>query len=186
MPTKTAKSESPRMSNEAVKAKTGKDWNGWFALLDKAGAEEMSHQQIAQLLSAKFDVGPWWCQMVTVSYEQARGLRAKHERPEGFQISVSRTVGVSLNALYKSFSDPKLRKRWLGGDDYEVRTAIPNKSIRATWKDKRTSLEINFISKGDSKGQVVVQHSKLPDAKSAARMKTYWASALDRLKETVS
>ena len=27
------------MSNAAVKAKTGKDWDGWFGLLDAAGAK---------------------------------------------------------------------------------------------------------------------------------------------------
>jgi hypothetical protein len=31
----------------------------------------------------------------------------------------------------------------------------------------------------------VAQHSKLPDAKAAARMKKYWGEALDKLKETL-
>ena len=29
------------MSDAAIKAKTGKDWAGWFAALDKAGAAGM-------------------------------------------------------------------------------------------------------------------------------------------------
>jgi hypothetical protein len=29
------------------------------------------------------------------------------------------------------------------------------------------------------------QHSKLPDAKSSARMKTYWGKALDRLRASL-
>jgi hypothetical protein len=44
-------------------------------------------------------------------------------------------------------------------------------------------LEIYFLAKDDDKGQVVVQHSKLPDAKASARMKAYWAKALDRLRD---
>lgn len=47
-------------------------------LLDKAGAKKMSHQEIANHLHTKHDVAPWWTQMVTVTYEQARGLRQKH------------------------------------------------------------------------------------------------------------
>ena len=29
-----------RISDEAVRKKTGRDWKGWFALLDKAGAKK--------------------------------------------------------------------------------------------------------------------------------------------------
>jgi len=49
----------------------------------------------------------------------------------------------------------------------------------------KTSLEIGFYPKGAGKSQVVVQHSKLPDAKSSARMKSYWGKALDRLRASL-
>ena len=38
------------MSDEAVKAKTGKTWKEWFAALDKAGATKMGHQDIVKYL----------------------------------------------------------------------------------------------------------------------------------------
>ncbi|MDQ3666344.1 MAG: DUF4287 domain-containing protein [Acidobacteriota bacterium] len=184
MPT-TTKTESPRLSDEAVKAKTGKKWDQWFAILDKAGAKEMSHQDIVKFLNSKHDVGPWWQQTVTVTYEQARGLRDKHEKPGGYQISVSRTVNVPLSNLYKAVANEKSRGSWLPEAELVVRKATPNKSMRVTWKDGKTSLEINFYPKGDGKSQVVVQHSKLSDAKAAAKMKTFWGQALDRLREVL-
>lgn len=171
------------MSDEAVKAKTGKTWAEWFAILDKAGAKKMTHQQIVKLLNTSHGVGPWWQQMVTVTYEQQSGMRDQHQKPGGYQISVSRTVGVSLAKLYKTFASEKSRANWLAEDGLIVRTATTNKSMRVTWKDGKSSLEINFYAKGDDKSQVAVQHSKLPDAKSAAKMKTYWGQALDRLRE---
>ena len=177
-----ASKQTPRMSDEAVKAKTGKTWKEWFASLDKAGAWKMSHREIVSCLSTKQDVGPWWQQMVTVAYEQARGLRDKHERPEGYQISVSRTVNTGVAKLFKSFANEKARNEWLGEDGLMVRTATTNKSMHVTWEDGKTSLEINFYPKGDDKSQVVVQHSKLPDAKSSAKMKAHWTKALDRLR----
>jgi hypothetical protein len=119
--------------------------------------------------------------MVAVTYEQQRGLREKHERPEGFQISVSQTINAPLEKLFKSFEIVKARNAWLSEDKLVIRKATANKSMRVTWVDGKTSLEINFYSKGNDKSQVVVQHSKLPDAKSSARMKIYWAKALDRL-----
>src|SRR5687768_242594 len=40
----------PKMSDDAVKAKTGKVWKEWFAILDKAGAKNMTHQEIVRYL----------------------------------------------------------------------------------------------------------------------------------------
>jgi len=182
MATKAAESKAPRMSDEAVKAKTGKTWKEWFAILDKFGAKKMNHQEIVRYLHTKQAVGPWWQQMVTVTYEQARGLREKHQKPGGFEISVSRTINIGLTKLYKSFVTEKARRAWLPEDGLTIRTAIPNKSLRMTWSDGKSSLEVSFISKSLEKSQVVVQHSKLPDANASAKMKTYWGKALDRLR----
>lgn len=181
MATKANKGTAPRMSDEAVKAKTGKTWNQWFSILDKAGGKKMNHQEIVKYLNSEQDVGPWWQQMVTVTYEQARGLRDVHQKPGGYQISVSRTVNVPISMLYHAFANDKARKAWLT-EEVAVRKATTNKSMRVTWNDVKTSLEISFYPKGDDKSQVVVQHSKLPNAKAAATMKTYWGKALDRLR----
>lgn len=185
MANKTNDAKAPRMSDAAVKAKTGKNWKDWFAALDKAGARKMNHQEIVKLISEKHEVGSWWQQMVTVTYEQARGLREKHQRPEGYQISVSRTVNAPLAKLYKSFANAKSRSLWLPENGLVVRTATTDESMRVTWNDNKTSLEINFYPKEADKTQVVVQHSKLPDAKSSARMKSYWGKALDRLRASL-
>ena len=173
------------MSDEAVQTKTGKNWSQWFAILDKAGAQDMSHQEIVKLLNSKHDVGPWWQQMVTVTYEQARGLRQKHEKPSGYEISVSRTVNAPLASVYKKVANEKSRSLWLSEDGVTIKKSTPNKSVRMTWKDGKTSLQISFLGKGDGKSQIVVQHSKLSDAKAAAKMKSYWGQALDRLREVV-
>jgi hypothetical protein len=60
---------------EAVLKATGRAWDEWLRVLDRAGARRMPHEEIAALLARKFAVPGWWCQMVTVGYEQARGLR---------------------------------------------------------------------------------------------------------------
>lgn len=173
------------MSDAAVQAKTGKAWKEWFAILDKAGAKKMTHQEIVKYLNTKHGVGPWWQQMVTVTYEQARGLRERYQKPGGYEISISRTVNVPLTKLYNAFANEKDRKTWLTEDELVVRKATTDKTMRSTWSDGKTSLNINFTPKGDQKSQVVVQHSKLPTAKASATMKTYWAKALDRLRASL-
>jgi hypothetical protein len=185
MTTKTSKAKAPRLGDAAVKAKTGKNWKEWFTILDKAGARKMNHQEIVKYLNSEHGVGPWWQQMVTVTYEQARGLREEHQKPEGFQISVSRTIKTPLAKLFKAFANEKARKAWLPENGLTTRTATANKSMRVNWHDGRSSLEINFYGKDDDKSMVVVQHSKLPDAKASTKMKVYWAKALDRLRESL-
>jgi uncharacterized protein YndB with AHSA1/START domain len=185
MANKAAAAMSPRLSDASVKAKTGKTWNEWFAILDRAGAEKMGHSEIAGYLSTKQGVGPWWQQMVAVTYEQARGLRKLHQRPDGYQISVSRTIAAPLEKLYKSVTNKKTRDAWLAEDGLEVRKATANKSMRSTWNEGKTNVEFNFYGKGDQKSQVVVQHSKLPNEKASAKMKAYWRAALDRLSALV-
>ena len=180
-----ATKSTPRMSDEAVVAKTGKTWKEWFAILDKAGAKKMTHQEIVSVLHTKHNVGPWWVQMVTATYEQHSGKRSIHEKPDGFQISVSRTVKTSLAKLFKSFENEAARDKWLGEDGFAIRKVTKNKSLRVTWKDKKTSLEINFYPKDNDKSQVVVQHSKLASAAAATKMKAYWSDALDRLRTSL-
>lgn len=180
----TKTKQKPRMSDEAVESKTGKTWSRWFKHLDAAGAKKMSHQEIAAHLSEKHGVRPWWTQMVAVTYEQARGLRDKHEKPQGYEISVSRTINAPIGKAFKAWTDEKTRKKWLPAN-LTIRKATTNKSLRMTWEDGKASLAVAFLPKGTDKSQVVAQHSKIPDAKGAARMKKFWAEALGRLKEMI-
>ena len=176
-----------RISDAAVRARTGKDWAEWFAILDAAGARKMNHRQIVAYLGAKHgEISGWWQQMVTVTYEQARGLRERHEKPGGYEISVSKTIAAPVADLYKAWQDEKTRLRWLPERGLVVRKATANKSMRIAWTDGQSSLSVNFYPKGNGKSQVVVQHGKLPDAGRAAQMKTQWARRLDRLNETLS
>jgi uncharacterized protein YndB with AHSA1/START domain len=169
------------MSDEAVRVRTGKTWPEWFHLLDTAGATGMTHQQIVAYLVREHGLGSWWQQMVTVTYEQARGLREKHQRPDGYQISRSKVLPVSIDLLYAAWLDPRQRLRWLGDMEINITTATPGKSIRASLPDG-TRLDVNYYLKGEGKSQVTVEHQKLPDATSAEARKTFWSDALNRLK----
>ena len=183
MRTEEKTSKAAGVSSEAVQAKTGKTWLEWFDILDKAGARKMDHKQIVAYLSEQHQVGPWWQQMVTVGYEQERGLREKHEMPEGYQISRSKTIAVPVGKLYKAWKDGRVRRHWLPEPGLTIRRATSDKTIRASWADGTTSLDVAFYPKGENKTQVTVQHNKLADADEAGRMKAYWAAALNGLKE---
>jgi uncharacterized protein YndB with AHSA1/START domain len=180
----TKTKQSPRMSDLAVESKTGKNWSRWFKHLDAAGAKKMTHQEIVAHLVDKHAVRPWWTQMIAVTYEQARGLRKVHQKPGGYEISVSRTISAPISKAFKAWTDDKIRKQWLPAN-LTIRKATANKSLRISWEAGDTSLAVAFYPKAAGKCQVVAQHSKIPDAKAAAKMKKFWAQALDRLKEVL-
>ena len=170
----------PKVSDEAVKKATGRDWAEWCRVLDKEGAARMAHSDIAELVDGKFKAGPWWSQMVTVGYEQLRGLRALHQKPGGFEISRSKTIAAPISRVYKAWQSPAMRRRWLTDPELAFSTKNENKSLRFGWVDGKTRAEAQFLDKG-GKTAVTVTHSKLTNAKDAAKMKKYWSEQLEKL-----
>jgi hypothetical protein len=176
--------QSQGLSDKALLKRTGKDRNEWAKILDKAGAEKWNHQEITAFLNKNPKLGPWWGQMLAVSYEQSRGLREKFQKCDGeFAASGSRTLNVPVSKLYKAFSDAKLRDRWIPGADFKITTETANKSIRAKWDGGKSRVSINFYPKGPDKAQVAVDHMKLASSKDSAEKKSYWFDALNRLQE---
>jgi hypothetical protein len=174
--------ESKRMSDDAVKERTGKTWAEWFKILDKAGAKKLPHKEISSYLKKEQGVGPWWCQMVAVAYEHERGIREKYQKCDGeFSASGSRTLNVPLSLAYEAWVNEESRRGWLGTSDLEISTATPSKSIRGKWGKGSSRLSVNFYGKGAKKCQVAVDHMKLNSSKECANMKTFWFDALNRL-----
>src|SRR5688500_15126368 len=54
------------MSDDAVKAKTGCDWERWVWALDQVNAYNWPHSEIAQYVHEKYKVPGWWTQTVKI------------------------------------------------------------------------------------------------------------------------
>ena len=174
------------MSDAAVAAKTGCDWERWVRALDRAGAQEWSHREIAAYVGKTYSVPGWWTQMVTTGYERIKGLRAIGQRRDGrYEASKSKVFPVPVGRLYRAFHDARNRRGWLPDVKLVVRTATRDKTMRVTWPDG-TSVEVYFASKGAGKSQVAVQHGKLPDRAAVDRMKAYWAERLGALQKILT
>ncbi len=165
-----------KVGDDALKAKTGKTWKQWIAVLDKAKAYDMPHKQIAEHLYDKLGVPGWWCQMIAVGYEQAKGIRVKHQRPDGFEISVSKTITVPASRAFDAWLSDTGRKKFLR-EKIVLRTATPPKSARFDWPDGNI-FELRIYPRTPDKCQVVVQHFKLPSAKAAEAQKKFWSERL--------
>ncbi|HEY8244746.1 MAG TPA: hypothetical protein VII68_14870 [Casimicrobiaceae bacterium] len=168
-----------RVGDDAVKAKTGRTWAEWIMALDRAGAAKLPHKDIARLLNAKFGVGPWWCQMVTVGYEQAKGLRKTHQKADGWSGSASLTIAAHADDVFAAWNDARRRRAWLP-DPITIRKSTAPKSLRITWHDG-SNVDVNLVAKSPDRTQIGVEHSKLASAKAVADAKRYWKDALGRL-----
>jgi hypothetical protein len=183
---KAAKKKSaPGMSDAAVKAKTGKTWEQWFAVLDKAGAKAMAHKDIAAFLNKAQKLPGWWAQMVTVGYERARGLRILHETAKGFNASVSRTLATGLDAAFEAWDEAATRASFLK-DAVAVSTRNPGKNLRFAWDKDGGRVEVRFVAKGPKKAQVTVDHMGLSNAASVKRMKAFWGDAMGKFESLLA
>ena len=170
--------ETAGMSDASVKKATGRDWKQWVKLLDDAKAAEKPHREIARYVSS-IGTPSWWSQMVTVAYERIRGLRDRGQQRGGdYRATRSRTFAVPVAKLFDAFAKPRVRSRWLKGA--KVRTSRLNKTMRLDMEDG-TRVVIGFLSKGDKKSAVAIEHSKLAGKEAVTSMKAWWGDRFDAL-----
>jgi hypothetical protein len=173
------------MSDDAIRAKTGRGWEEWFDLLDDWGAADRPRAEAVRWLADAHAIEGWNSQAVTVTYERARGLRAVGEHADGFTVTASKTVAVPVDRLYEAFVDEAQRARWLPAAQLSVRTTSRPKSARFDWGDDGTRVVVAFIAKGDAKSTAALAHERLPDARAAERMKAFWRDGVAALKEVM-
>ena len=166
------------MSDAALKAKTGRTWDQWFTLLDKAGAAKMTHGAIAKLVATRHKIPGWWAQAVTVGYERARGLRKVNETLAGFRTGVSRTLDAGMDAAFGAWDNAKTRAALLK-EKVDLSTRNPGKNLRFAWKVGR--VEVRFVVKSPKKTQVTVDHTGLKSESQVDKFKTQWSETMDKL-----
>jgi hypothetical protein len=171
----------PPVSDDAVRKGTGRSWDEWFAILDAAGAVAWKHPDTARWVAAEYGISGWWAQGVTVGFERARGLRARHERPTGFSLSVTKTINVPVERLYDAFANARERKAWL---EHAVRVSsgTPPRTINFPWGDG-SRVAVRFESRGPAKSHVALQQDPLLDATSVEELRARWRNRLSALKE---
>lgn len=177
-----ARVAEPGLSEAAILKGSGKTWDDWFRILDAWDATTHNHTEIARYVNAEHGVDGWWSQSVTVGYERARGMRAPNERPEGFGVSVSKTLALPPLEAWRAFVDPRRRTSWL---DLPLRmrtgTRTMGRSARFDVPSEGTRVNAYFDARGDDRCVVTVTHVKLADAADVASHRAAWKERLGRL-----
>jgi hypothetical protein len=175
----TAKAK-PIMTDAGIAAKTGHDWAWWFKALDKAGAAKLDHKGIVAAANT-LGAGRWWQQMIAVSYERARGIRAMNQKCDGeFSVGVTKVFPLPLAKLYAVAADPGLWPQWLPKGAFEETSRTPEKYLRAKWK-KDARLAVYFYAKGADKAQITFDIGKLADNDAVESERAAWKKAVEKL-----
>ena len=172
----------PGMSEASILKGTGKGWDDWFRILDAWGGTQHDHTEIARYVSEVLGVGSWWSQSVTVGYERARGMRAPNQRPDWFEVSVSKTLDMPPMEAWRAFVEPKRRAAWLDlGLRMRTGTRTMGRGARFDVPSEGTRVNVAFVPKRDDRCVVTVTHVKLDGPDDVAAHRVAWRQRLGRL-----
>ncbi len=195
-----------KISDEAVRAKTGRSWEQWFRVLDRWDARAKGHSAAAKHLAERHGIGPWWSHMITARYDQDRGLRQRYEGRRGFEISVSRVIAAPARRVFECWLKPSDLSEWFtsgarveprvggryrnrDGDRGEFLAIRPHRRIRFTWENPKhapgSEVEVAIASRGRGRVTATLTHSKLAARRHAEMMREAWSWALDSLRSSV-
>lgn len=167
-------------SDSALLDATGKDWAGWFAILENWGASERSHTEIARYLSGDHGVPGWWAQGITVGFERTIGRREVGQRNDGsYSSSASKTIKAPMTVVHNALVDDTARGQWLGDGALTLRTQ-QTKSARFDESESGLIVAFFLTDKGD-KTALQAQVDNVPTAEVSAAWKAIWKDRLTAL-----
>ena len=191
------------VSDDAVAAATGRNWDEWTAFLDDLGAAEMTHKEIVALTAGPGGLSSgWWQQSVAVGYEQAKGLRVVGQTSGAdFQIGVQKTLPVPPDVAWALLAEGPGRDIWLGsvdplefrkgqkyrtadGREGEVRSCVPGERVRLTWSHPslaRTSTVQIYLAPAGDRTSVRFHQERLSSLEERELMRSHWRQVLEEL-----
>lgn len=171
-----------KVSDERLKAATGRVRAEWHALLDAAGAARWKHPEIARWLYETQGVDGWWAQGITVGYEQAHGRRLPGQQADGtFSVTVTKTIPAARTSVLDAVLDALVRQ--LGRPD-----SLKPASLYATARWKVGAETIVAGVSGPKPGSTLVSlgRSKITDGDMMGQAKDQLRDALNAVSESLA
>ena len=165
-------------SAESALNATGRTYEQWYELLDKAGGRELSHQEIARWLGSQGIESGWWCQSITGSYERHIGRRVEGQTCDGdFKTSASKTLDATLDEVLRRWCAQVQGQTEFNGVPLVDEPAVAGNGRWRYWRAKladggRVTVSITHASSG--KTSFGLSHDKLGSRDDVESWKTYW------------
>lgn len=171
---------------QAFERATGRDWDDVLAFLERIGAADLGHKEIALALEAELagsvENAGWWAQGGTIAYEQLIGRRVPGQASDGtFRAGVTRSTSLGMRALMDAWStfasqDDAVRALVQG----EPRTSGTEK--RLTWRTKSPDgggVVVTSEPKEDGTATLGVELTGLASPEVADQGKRHWTEIIE-------
>lgn len=96
-----------------------------------------------------------------------------------FEATAARSIEASASEVFRAFNDPN-RRGWCHERGYAVRGSVAPRSMTLGFADN-TIASVGIIRKGNTRCQVSVLQKGFPNPDLAARARSDWSAALERL-----
>lgn len=167
----------PEVSDDAVRAATGRGWNEWCDLIEASPVGEADHPAIATHVADHHDLDGWWAQSVTVGFERITGRRLPYQQPDGtFTANRSATVTTDPDALRAMLLDPDGRADLFPDQTTDLRSRPGSKNVRIGL-DAGVA-EISLAPRDDGRVRITIQHQRLPSFDEVEPTKQWWGAWL--------
>lgn len=197
-----------KLTPQALKEKTGRDWAEWIEWLDNLKSDGRPHKDIVALLADHVD-SPWYRQKIALGYREATGQRHRGELISGYEVGVSRTFLIPVQKAWDLITSEEGLATWLGsltegrvgaaesfrtdeGISGTITILEPGSHFRMAWKPEywryNSMLQVRVIgsrSKSAGKSVISFHHEKLPRAADRDAMKRHWQEKLSLLAEII-
>ena len=189
-----------RVTSASVKKCTGRSWDQWIKILNAAGADAWSHQEIVAFVKKKYRLSLWWQQGVTSGYELHIGRRVEGQNSKGqYSLTATLTFPISAKSAWQLITSESGLQKWIGpmspfelrkGETFEsqggifgeVRTVKMGQRARIRWQDtdwpKPSILMLYIVSRPSEKCIVVLQHDQLTSPRLREQLRAKWKQAL--------
>lgn len=178
-------SSAPEMSDEKIRAGTGRGWDDWVALVAAGPGREASHTEIATWVGDTYEIPGWWAHGVAVGVRRLTGQRIPGQMADGsYAVSRTKTLPIAEADLREILLDTESWSLLLPGLDVTLRSKPTTKVPRFAITDDGVpvgSVLVTLGAVGTDRCRTTMSHEKLASSADGDRWKAFWADWLEVL-----
>ncbi|MES2965272.1 MAG: hypothetical protein V4760_15405 [Bdellovibrionota bacterium] len=191
--------------NESLVKHTSKTWDEWLAILEKAGARNLEHREIAAFLKKKYKLTQWWQHVVAGGFEIHIGKKVDGRNAKGrWSLTATKSLPRNAEFVWKFLVSEEGQAAWLKPldpisveakatfeteDGYfgELRTMRKGERARFSWSDpdwdRKSYVQMFIIKRPGEKSVLAFMHTELPDSRSRDLLRQRWKDVLATVSE---
>lgn len=196
-----------KTTTETIKKHTGKTWDQWIVILDRAGGEKLKYRDLVIALK-KYKLSPWWQAGIPMHYQMYKGVRVEGRNEKGKWATTStKTYNISQKKMWDFLKSeagiavwlkPMSKFEFIKGQNFEVeggvygelRTMKAPQRARFKWSDldwdKHSYVQLIVIKRPKDKCIVGFMHESLSTGRARLQMKEHWLRVLEEIKNATS